>query len=435
MSFSNVYASTSLIRLAAPCILTIALAFGCSDSQSNANMGDSGTNGGGATNGSGATGGDTTELFGGAILCTNFFVPGQGQTGLIRLVADEGLEPGAQIDTADGAIEFGGGLSCAARGRSVFALSWESPRITRYDEVDGALVEGPTVSFQRFGVNSLNVGPDGAVVVSDTRGYIVQPGRLLVWNPSTMTTVGEIPLSAVELPDGLSPGTSVIRRFGGLLLAVNSYVSEQDVGAPRLDVWFVDPDSDEVVATDTSERCGDRSPRISASSNGDVYIGPGPFNPIEHALELPGASSPCLIRVRAGTREIDPSYLAELNPLTGGDPTSGPLQAQADTGLLPAFDTNSVPLDPQLTAFEHLILPNWPFLEWELGSEQQATRVSDLATGIGIAATRTFEGRSFLLRANLDGGSDLWDLTQRPLGTPTYSLTVGSPQLLFRLEA
>ena len=426
MTLSNVYASSSLIRLAAPCILSTVLAFGCDNNGTNGN-------GTGATNGGGATGGNGAEPFSGAVLCTNFAVPGQGVTGLIRLVSDEELEPGEQIDSQDGAIEFGGGLQCAARGRSVFAFSWESPTVTRYDEADGVLVQGPTVSFTRFGVSSLNVGPTGAVVVSETRGYMIQAGRLLIWNPATMETVGEIPLTAADLPEDLLPGDSLLVSFDGLLLAVNSYITPQDAGAPRLDFWFVDPASDEVVAADTSEQCGDRSPYLAAASDGDVYIGPSAFNPIEHALELPGASSPCMIRIRAGTREVDPSYLADLNALTGGDPTGAPIPAGNDRVVLVAFDTNRIPIDRELSAIEHLVLANWPFYEWELGSEQPATLADDLPTGIGIIASRAFEGRPFLVLPSLDGGSALLDLTQRPLGTPTYSFTLGAPALLFRL--
>ena len=404
-------------RLAVLSLLSIAIAFGCG------NDGSSGTNGAGA----GAAGGDGVEPFSGAVLCS--FVIGEPVTGFIRLVPDEELEAAQQggqpIDSVEGAIEVPGGVSCGVGDRSVFALNWESPTITRFDEVDGALVQGETVSLANFGLSSLASVSSQTVIVSDTKAYYVDAGSLqiIAWNPSTMETIGSIPLTVADSPEGLQrqPALTVV-RIDEQLLVYNSYLTELDISAPRADLWFFDSTTDQIVATDVIEECGDLRSAVRAT-NGDLYIGSGSFSAAQHALGLPGSYPPCAIRIRAGTLEIDTSYRADLNAVTGGLPTGGPYAAIGDQALLLAYDTESMPIDPMSTASEIDRLPNWNFYEWVPGTEQPATRVESIPTGAGRPSTTEFDGRTFLVRFTEDFASTTpLDLTRRPVEV-TFTFT------------
>ena len=160
-----------------------------------------GNDGTGATNGMGATGGDGgLEPFRGAVLCTAVFAP--DRTGFIRLVPQAELDPGDEIDAFEGAIEVAGGVSCATWENAVFAASFESPTITRYDVVDGQLVRGETVSFINFGVTSLAGLSEDVQVFSDTKAYFLDPAtsQIVVWNPTAMETVEALPLTGFEPP-------------------------------------------------------------------------------------------------------------------------------------------------------------------------------------------------------------------------------------------
>ena len=66
--------------------------------------------------------------------------------------------------------------------------SVESPTFTRYDEVDGTLVEGPTVSFFNFGLTSVRGG--FPVIVSDTKAYFAHgpTEQIIVWDPAAIRT-------------------------------------------------------------------------------------------------------------------------------------------------------------------------------------------------------------------------------------------------------
>lgn len=119
-----------------------------------------------------------------------------------------------------------------------------------------------------------------------------------------------------------------------------------------------------------------------------------------HAVDLPESFAPCAIRIRAGTTEVDTSYAADLNRLTGGLPTSGPYVTFNDQGFLAAYDTSRMPINPNLTTNELVELVNWNYFTWQIGSEQPATRIDSIPTGNGRVDTRTFDGKPFLFRPN-----------------------------------
>ena len=202
-----------------------------------------------------------------------------------------------------------------------------------------------------------------------------------------------------------------------------TYRTQQETIAPRSDFWFVDLETDEVVATDVTEECGGLWPSVSTATNGDTYIGTVGVVAMEHAQGLPGSFPPCSVRIRAGTRRLDRSYSADLNSLTGGLPTSGMIPAGNNRALVWAYDTNEMPIDPNLTARELEFLTNWNFYEWELGSEQPATLVESLPTTNAFVDTREFDGRTFLIQFPPDfSTSTLSDLTQRPVNV-TYTFS------------
>lgn len=416
-------------RLAALSMLSFALAFGCGNANDTGTSGTNGNgNGTGATNGGGATGGNGAAPFSGAVLCTLASGP-NGFSGFIRLVSDEELESDEEIDSLEGAIEIGGAASCTVQGRSVFVLSGESPIITRYDEVDGALVDAGTVSFANFGLGSL-ASFEQTVLLSETKAYYADPlfSQIIVWNPSAMETIGSIPLA--NSAEGLQQLRMRINLIDDLVVVYVNNRNEQGIMVARTDFWFVDPATDTVVATDTTQQCGDLLAVIATATSGDVYIGSNIGAAMEHVLGLPGSFPPCAIRIRPGAREVDPMYLADLNALTGGLPAASPFPVGPDRAFLLAYNTDEVPIDPMLTVSELLSLENWDLYEWELGSEQPVTLVEGLPTSAARIGTIEFDGRTFLVRVAPDlSSTELVDLTER-VGETVFTFTNGTLRLV-----
>ena len=425
-------------RLVALSILSIVLAFGCGNDGGSGSNGTNGNgNGTGATNGSGATGGNGAALFSGAALCTVVFGP-ESVTGYVRLVSDEELDAGEPIDSTAGAIEVGGGVSCAVNDRSVFALNWESPTITRYDEVDGAFVEGPRVSFANFGLTSLASVAAQTQIVSETKAYFVDTSsaQLIVWNPRAMEAIESIPLEGFDPPEGQRQIVTRAGQIDGRLFLWSLYQNAEEILTSRTAFGFLDPETDEITI-DTTDDCGALGDTWVSTSNGDTYFSSTTTAAMEHALGLPGSFEPCALRVRAGASELDPTYLEKLNGLTdlAPTPTGGVFDGGNDRSLLLAYNQDvegALPIDGSMTARELASLPAWDFYEVVLGSGQPASRLEDLPTGSGRAGALVFDGKTFLTRRAPDFSSnELVDLSERPV--KTAFVFSGSTVLLSRL--
>ena len=434
---STVHRPAAPTRLAVLSILSIVLTFGCGNDGSNgtngggATNGAGATNGGGATNGSGAAGGNGAVAFTGAVLCTALFSP-DGVTGFVRLVSDAELEAGGEIESFQGAIEIGGGVSCATRGNSVFAASFESPTMTRYDVVDGALVQGETVSFFNFGLSSLASLSSQIQVFSDTKAYYFDPGftQIIVWNPATMETIEAIPLPGFEPPEGLLPSSIRAARIDDRMVVWGSFANQERTSVAGAVFAFVNLETDEVV-TDTSDDCGGFPSAFVTTPNGDTYFGTGTVPAVNHALGLEGSYEPCALRVRAGATEIDSTYVADLNQLTGVGPTGGPFGGSGTKGLLLAWDASVQAIDPLVTAREHTQILNWRLYEVELGSTEPGVLIDELPPGGGRANFITLDGTTFLAQTDL-GTTTLLDVSERPIEV-AYTIE-GSVVLFARLQ-
>lgn len=413
---------------------------GCSDDSSDDTGGTGGTAGTAGSDGTGGTAGNGggSGGMGGSVspsqdaaLCALIPTP-TGASGFVRVVPAAAVDAGGEIDVSEGAIEVGAGVACAVWKSAVFVARVESPTMTRYDVVDGELVEGATVSFMGFGLTSLGALSGQIQIFTDDKAYFFDPifGQIIVWNPTTMTTVEAIELTGFDPPDGL--GLSRIRsgRIGDRLFLWANYVNEQGFNVARSVFAFVDPVTDEFT-TDTIETCGGFLSATVTTDNGDTYFGSTAGDAINHALGFEGTFPPCAVRVREGATEVDDTFVADLNQLTGVGPSAGPFVGVGNLGFLLAYDETAMPVDPLLTSFEHTALDNWRFYAVELGSTTPATLVEDLPIGQGIGGSAVFDGRGFLIRFARDFSSTSWfDVSDTPI-VETYRFG-GAVQLFER---
>ena len=411
------------------------LTLGCGNDGGASGTNGTGANGGaGATNGMGATGGDSVTPFRGAVLCSAVFAP--DRTGFIRLVSEAEIDAGGEIDAFEGAIEIAGGVSCATRDNAVFAASFESPTITRYDVVDGELVPGETVSFMNFGVTSLAGLSDDIQIFSDTKAYFFDPvfSQIIVWNPTAMETIEALPLTGFEPPEGLTRPRLRAARIDDRLVLWGGLQDAEGVAVRGAAFAFVDPETDAIV-TDSIDACGAFISTAVTTSNGDTYFGTAGIAAVEHALGLQGSFEPCALRVRAGANEIDRTFLADLNVLTTVGPTAGPfaLAGSGTKGLVLAYDQTAVPIDSMISALEHTLIPNWRFYEIELGSTEPAVLVEELPVTLGFSGSFLFDGGSFLTQATPDfSATNLLDLSQRPFEV-AFTIRGGAIALFARM--
>jgi len=190
-------------------------------------------------------------------------------------------------------------------------------RIRRYDRSStGVLSVGPTLSL-----------PQGAVVgdikvVSDTKAYasLRGLGRLLVFNPSTMTPLNEISLASLAIGDqNPDPGVMHIRagKMYIALLQLRGFIDAHAVS----EIATMDLSSDRIEGKFSDARLHSpsfygRPGTMFTDEAGDIYV----YHTSGFGY-IPGLKGGFL-RIRSGQTQYDPTYTFDLGtvnvPVTGG---------------------------------------------------------------------------------------------------------------------
>ncbi|MEM1418702.1 MAG: hypothetical protein AAGH15_27655, partial [Myxococcota bacterium] len=360
----------------------------------------------------------------GAIVCSWTFTP-DGVVSFLRFIPDAELDSGEVIDATGEAIELGGPTFCSFVGNSVFVHEQQTPTITRYDLMpDGTLAEIERVGLMSFGVTGFNLGFGTQPPVFADRGFHVDEPtqQIAVWDPRSMTTIGAIPVEGFEPPVGseLATGGFRVLTVGDDLLLVGSFRStENDLITNGLVAGLVERDAPDTLRVGSfDDRCGNAQRDVARDTSGNVYFTLSSVAAVQHALGLDNTIEPCVLRIAPGDVDFDPDYSLALNTVTGGRPTHGFIPLEDGRALVLAFDTDAMPIDPELSAAEIVQIPNWDYYVWEVGTTNPATLVPELTDQIGFFNVRTYDGRTFLLNPDLaTGGATLVDLSERPFAT------------------
>jgi len=217
--------------------------------------------------------------------------------------------------TFDTFREFGNANAYSAGG---YVFVEEEGVVQRFAvDANLALVDGPRFTWRDFGFAEINA--TSTVFVSATRAYTYAPelGLIVVWDPEAMLLVGTLP---VELParpadmetfayDGTLVGDQVIWNvFSGSFESLTTY--------PAVTLVIADADSDAPVRIVEDERCLPGGPSVLDES-GDYYVhGGGYFGYFFAYGGVPDART-CMLRVRAGEAELDPTFALDYQAVTG----------------------------------------------------------------------------------------------------------------------
>ena len=359
----------SRARLAGLAMLSIALAFGCSDS----------TNDGGAN-----------PNF---LMAMAVFNP-DGVSGLIFPVDD--LE---SMDTVDlgSALEVPGGafLGSIPDSTDFLVSSASEPTLTRFSFTNGGFVEGETMTLAGLGVSG---GIRTFRVVSDTQGWIATRGGTLVeFNPSEMTVLREVRVQGMER-DGFAPPvpSSLGRSFlVGSSLFFNYAWYEPDTDIPRNEVATVHIDlSDGNHSVSFLEGCGDLDAGFVDSAGNVSWM--SATTAVAAARAFFGAQSArtCLVRLPAGETSLEAAEVFDLETLAG-TPAGNVLNVGGGAGVLRVLDPN-YDLSEALTANEVFDAPAWKWSRIEFDSKA-ISDIPELPTGAGsTSAFDAGEGEQYI---------------------------------------
>ena len=322
--------------------------------------------------------------------------------------------------------------------RDFWVGQFETPEITRWRvEDDGRLTRGERLSFAGLGVANTFADSGLVTFVSDTKAYFPDfpNGRLIVWNPQTMETTGEIDLGIEPLDDDLLPqqaGSFVLRSDGMLMIPVHWSSRDFVTLADRVRVVTVDTSTDTVVEVAEDDRCG-YAFHASVASDDTAYIDGGPWTRVyTDVLGSEFGATPCHLRVVPPGRSFDAGYFVDLSTLTGGRPTGDFFLLDDETAALRVFHPEDAPNPFDGDALAYAFQPAYRWWVWQIGEPEATLAQTDEA--VVVTGQRfVVDGNPYLVDATEDYSSSTL-ISFSDEGEIIQGLTVrGSPYGVLRI--
>jgi hypothetical protein len=237
-------------------------------------------------------------------------------TSFVRLVPSLDV---AEIDLAS-AREYNGRATVGSVGNWLFIMDGEQPIVERFTvAADGSLTLDGELSFANYGMPYWTIDAWGNTMVSPTKAYFSNPGdgSLIVWNPTSMEIVREIPLPALA-PGDLELQSSPAYLRGDRLFRLFSWASfdtfEFSRAPQQLGVY--DTASDELLSLVEDNRCPAIYSEPFADEAGAVYFSNHVWSPMETLVK--GAPQSCSLRVLAEETSFDPDWQFRYADFAGG---------------------------------------------------------------------------------------------------------------------
>ncbi|MEM6274362.1 MAG: hypothetical protein AAF735_03885 [Myxococcota bacterium] len=270
---------------------------------------------------------------------------------------------------------FGVTLATDAQG-TVFVGLGETPEIVRYTLTDAGVLEpGLRMSLQGRGFASSAAGK--VVLVAPNKAYFVSvlEGRVIVWNPETMTITGEfsLDLPAIEGLNAITAPDTIVFSDGRLTVPTLYWDEDGIVFGDRVITSVIDTNTDTVVSTDEDTRCGSAW-FMHETSDGTQYVGGHvPHEVYRLALGEAGGTEICHLRIVPPGGDFDDSFFVDLSSLTGGRPTGDFVLIDDNTaGILAFHEDEATPFDDDVFDFAFQNAYRWYL--WNL-DESDATLI------------------------------------------------------------
>ncbi len=295
----------------------------------------------------------------------------------------------------------------------VYAASLLSPTIIRYDlQADGSLVEGDTVSFANYGLQTAALAAS-APIYSDDKSYFIDDAQdqVVIWNPRLMQTIGTIPLG--NQADGMLPaadeGTIVLHN--GLLLTTTHWSDPNEdpmLYGSHVRLLAIDPKTDTIVQSTDDPRLAYAVPQGRAS-DGSVYYSPGSFVAAGTVIDAAHGVPPHVLRVAPKAAKFDADYDLDLSALVGGRPAGDFTLLDDQTALIRAFHAELVdPITPENWKSVLWTQAGFMWWRWHLG-DAEATQLPDQTPGALGASVFNMDGKTYVVHTAEDAASTTLD--------------------------
>lgn len=303
-----------------------------------------------------------------------------------------------EIDVSQ-AREFPGGRAYVrVYDGAVFVGAPTAPEVTRYSvSADNQLVEEGTISFANFGLESGAIDDWGLTFVSPTKAYQYSfvDGTHIVWNPTTMEVLSEIPPPPEFVRPGysLDSSTAVVR---GNRMYRSLYWANWDLAEFSSDhvLAVYDLSTDRLIEAVPETRCAPLGNRAQIDEDGNLYFSNWIW-PIAGVL-MRGATSTCVLRVPAGSDRFDPNWTLSFSDLSDGHQGGMFTYLGGGKGLVSIFDETRIGIEPTTDPFDYSGSGNWSIWSVDLAT-RSGSPVEGIPLNAGAYTPALLDGRLFLL--------------------------------------
>lgn len=298
---------------------------------------------------------------------------------------------GGTFDLSTG-VETAGNAVVYARGPFLYVGEAELPVWQRYvvDEQD-RLVKDERLSLgnygdTRVGFGNVIVDAERAVSIIDSQGIAV------VWNPTTMTIVGEVDLGLTRPGFTLETWTTV--AHDGLVYVPARWGNLVTGEVVRnLTVAIIDPYTLTLVGTAEDDRCASGGHMVFDEAGYGYLMGDG-RNYGTHMIENAGgaeADDNCILRIPPGGTDFEEDFYVSVPSLADGRQTSTEFEtARVDSGVAFAkvFYEEELPSNVEPVDFGLWDEPAHRLWRFDLGAQVTAAPVDGLPlTAVGFSGS------------------------------------------------
>ncbi len=313
------------------------------------------------------------------------------------------------IDISDSTEYSGGRAFLQTYNGWVFVGSPAEPRVTRYSvSSSGELIDEGSVDFGNYGLQAGNLDAWNVSFISPTKAYLLDfvEGTTIIWNPTTMELIGEIPAPTELLRDGWSiDGSPAVIR--GDRLYRTFFFANYDTAEYSPDSYLAiyDVAKDKVVELVKETRCPATGNLTHVDEAGNAYFSNWIW-PIAGTL-MRDAPKSCVLRLNAEEERFDPEWTLDYSSLAEGREGAMFSYLRDGQALMAVFHDENTSFDETTDPWAYAGSNNWSV--WSLDmTANTAEPVEGLGLNGGAFTPLRFEERDFIMVPD----AETWSSTQ-----------------------
>jgi hypothetical protein len=299
----------------------------------------------------------------------------------------------------DTAIEFPGGRAFLRAYQGwLFIGEPTSPTVKRYAvSEEGELVDEVRISFANYGLPAGQIDEWGLTFVSPTKAYLFdfESGTTIVWNPTTMEIVGDIPPPAEFLREGWTlTGSPAVVRGDTLFRAIFwANFDTVEYSAEQLLARY-DLEDDAYLGSTVETRCPAPENRVHEDEAGNFYFSNWIWT-IAGTL-MSGRAESCVLKLPVDSDEFDPDWALSYAGLSDGHEGGMFTYLGGEEGLVAIFDDSRITFDDTTDPWEYMSTDNWQI--WRVDTaDGTGEPIDGIPYNQGAYTPVTIDGRTFLM--------------------------------------